>query len=65
MVRDVLADKDGWVTLNVAAGLDMGQDSQYRLSLELQNLTDKQYIASTENLYGAERSAALKLTLDW
>ena len=64
-VRDVLADKDGWVTLNVAAGLDMGQDSQYRLSLELQNLTDKQYIASTENLYGAERSAALKLTLDW
>ncbi|MCB1675655.1 MAG: TonB-dependent receptor, partial [Halioglobus sp.] len=64
-VRDVLADKDGWITLNIAAGLDLGRDSQYRLSLELQNLTDKHYIASTENLYGAERSAALKLTLDW
>jgi hemoglobin/transferrin/lactoferrin receptor protein len=63
--RAVLEDKDSWVTLNVAAGLDLGQRSQYQLALELQNLTDKSYITSTENLYAPERSLAVKLTIDW
>jgi len=64
-VRDVLAEKSGWVTVNLSTGVDLGTQSQYRLSVELFNLTDKEYIASTENLYGAERSVAMKLSLDW
>jgi len=64
-VRDVLAEKSSWVTANLSAGVDLGRESQYRLSVDLFNLTDKKYIASTENLYGAERSMAMKLSLDW
>lgn len=64
-VRDILEEKKGWATLNLAAGLDFGQDSQYQLALELHNLGDKSYIASTENLYGPERSIAAKFTLNW
>jgi hemoglobin/transferrin/lactoferrin receptor protein len=63
--RTVLEDKDSWATLNIAAGTDFGQRQQYKLALELYNLTDKSYIASTENLYGAERSLSVKFTLDW
>jgi hemoglobin/transferrin/lactoferrin receptor protein len=64
-VRDVLAEKSSWVTANLSAGVDLGRESQYRLSVDFFNLTDKKYIASTENLYGAERSVAMKLSLDW
>lgn len=64
-VRDVLAEKAGWVTVNLSTGLDFGSDSQYKLSVDLLNLADKKYIASTENLYGAERSVAMKLSLSW
>jgi hemoglobin/transferrin/lactoferrin receptor protein len=64
-VRSVLEDKDEWVTVNLAAGIDFGDRQQYQLALDLNNLTDKEYIPSTENLYGAERSAAIKLTLNW
>ncbi len=64
-VRDVLADKSGWVTANLSTGTEFGADRQYRLSVDLLNLSDKKYIASTENLYGAERSVAMKLSLNW
>jgi len=64
-VRDTLDDKASWVTANIAAGMNFGKAEQYQLSLELNNLTDKRYVASTENLYGAERSAAVKFTIDW
>jgi hemoglobin/transferrin/lactoferrin receptor protein len=64
-VRDVLEEKSGWVTVNLSTGVDLGADKQYRLSVDLLNLTDKEYIASTENLYGAERSVAMKLSLNW
>ncbi len=63
--RDALRDKTGWVTINASAGMEFGNNSRYKLALELFNLADKQYIASTENLYGAERSAAVKLTMNW
>jgi len=63
--RSVLDDKDSWATANIATGMDLGRERQYQLALELLNLTDKSYIASTENLYGVERSVALKLTLNW
>jgi hemoglobin/transferrin/lactoferrin receptor protein len=62
--RNVLEQKDSWVTVNVASGISFGGQGQYQLGLELFNLTDRKYIASTENLYGAERSAALKFTVD-
>jgi hemoglobin/transferrin/lactoferrin receptor protein len=64
-VRDVLEEKSGWVTANLSTGVEFGADSQYQLSVDLFNLTDKAYIASTENLYGAERSVAMKLSLNW
>jgi hemoglobin/transferrin/lactoferrin receptor protein len=63
--RDILEDKDSWTTINLATGLHLGANGQYQLALELLNLTDEEYIASTENLYGAERSVAMKLTLNW
>jgi hemoglobin/transferrin/lactoferrin receptor protein len=64
-VRDVLEEKSGWVTANLSTGIEFGTDNQYQLSVDLFNLTDKAYIASTENLYGAERSVAMKLSLNW
>tara|TARA_R110001599_G_scaffold353459_1_gene592355 strand:- start:46061 stop:48169 length:2109 start_codon:yes stop_codon:yes gene_type:complete len=64
-VRNVLEEKSGWVTVNLSTGLQFGNDDQYQLSVDLFNLTDKTYIASTENLYGAERSVAMKLSLNW
>jgi hemoglobin/transferrin/lactoferrin receptor protein len=63
--RSSLNEKDGWLTANLATGIEFGQKRQYQLSLELVNLTDKSYIASTENLYGVERSIAAKFTADW
>ena len=64
-IRNDLDEKDSWVTANIAAGTDFGRDKQYQLALELVNLGDKSYIASTENLYGAERSIAAKFTANW
>jgi hemoglobin/transferrin/lactoferrin receptor protein len=64
-VRDVLEDKDDWVTVNLETGIDFGSRQQYQFALNLFNMTDKEYIASTENLYGPERSVAVKLTLNW
>ncbi len=63
--RSVLDDKDSWLTANIATGMDLGRERQYQLALELLNLTNKSYIASTENLYGAERAVAVKLTMNW
>jgi len=64
-IRGVLEEKDSWVTANIATGMGFGREGQYQLALELINLTDKSYIASTENLYGVERSVAVKFTVDW
>ncbi|MCB1730798.1 MAG: TonB-dependent receptor, partial [Halieaceae bacterium] len=63
--RDVLEDKAGWGTINLSGGIDFGPDQRYQLTLDLLNLADKKYIASTENLYAAERSVAMKLSLNW
>ncbi|WP_162846185.1 TonB-dependent receptor plug domain-containing protein [Seongchinamella sediminis] len=63
--RDVLEDKTGWATLNLAMGLSFGGEGQHQLTLNLLNLADKSYIPSTENLYGAERSLQAKLTFNW
>lgn len=63
--RDVIDDKSGWLTVNAALGLNFGTDQQYQLTTEFANLTDKKYIGSTENLYGVERSVAMKLSMNW
>jgi hemoglobin/transferrin/lactoferrin receptor protein len=64
-VRSVLEDKDSWLTANISTGINFGSDQQYQVALNLLNLNNESYIASTENLYGAERSVAMKLTLNW
>jgi hemoglobin/transferrin/lactoferrin receptor protein len=64
-IRNELEEKDSWVTVNLATGIDFGPQRQYQVALELLNLTDKSYIASTENLYGVERSIAAKFTANW
>jgi len=64
-VRNVLEEKSGWVSVNFSSGVEFGKDNQYQLSVDLLNLTNKTYIAATENLYGAERSVAMKLSLSW
>ncbi len=63
-LRDALNDKKSWLSINLAAGANFGSQQQYQLSLELINLADKSYIASTENLYGAERSLAVKISVE-
>jgi len=64
-IRGPLSNKDSWLTANIATGLNLGKQKQYQLTLELANLTDQSYIASTENLYGIERSIAAKFTANW
>ena len=49
----------------VPVNQDVENHGQYQLGLDLLNLADKRYIASSENVYGAERSVAVKLTFDW
>ncbi|WP_238946919.1 TonB-dependent receptor plug domain-containing protein [Seongchinamella unica] len=63
--RDVLEDKVGWATINLATGLAFGARQQHQFTLNLLNLADKSYIPSTENLYGAERSLQAKFTFNF
>jgi hemoglobin/transferrin/lactoferrin receptor protein len=63
--RSVLDAKKSWVTVNLVSGISLGGEDQYQLGLDLLNLTNKRYIASAENLYGAERSVAVKFSVDW
>ena len=44
-VRNILEDKDSWITVNLAGGLALGNEQQYRLTLELLNLLDEEYFA--------------------
>jgi hemoglobin/transferrin/lactoferrin receptor protein len=63
--RTVVENRSSWNTLNLASGLEFGGQQQYQLALELRNLTDESYIASGENLYGRERSASVKFSMDF
>ncbi|MEZ5567593.1 MAG: TonB-dependent receptor [Halioglobus sp.] len=63
-VRSVLADKASWVTLNLSAGAAFGSEGQYQLDINVFNLFNETYIASSENLFGPERSMSLKLSLN-
>lgn len=56
----VESTSSGWYTINTALGMSLGEN--VLLALELQNLLDRSYRESTENLLAAGRSASLKLT---
>jgi len=60
-----LEERSSWVTANLSTGVALGSNDQYQLGLDLLNLTDKRYLASGENVYGAGRGAALKLSVSW
>jgi hemoglobin/transferrin/lactoferrin receptor protein len=62
--RTVVENKSSWATLNIAGGASFGDQQQYQVVVELHNLLDETYITSAENLYGAERSVGLKLSVD-
>ncbi len=64
-VRSVVEDKSSWVTLNTVVGVNLGAEGRYQLVLDLKNLTGETYKPSTENLYGPDQSATLKLTVNW
>tara|TARA_R110001599_G_scaffold251717_4_gene451809 strand:+ start:22315 stop:24402 length:2088 start_codon:yes stop_codon:yes gene_type:complete len=52
--------RSGWATLNAALGVSLGDN--LLLAVELQNLLDRDYRESTENLLAPGRSASMKLT---
>ncbi|MBT4518577.1 MAG: TonB-dependent receptor [Halieaceae bacterium] len=57
-------EKTGWVTINLAAGIALGDRDQYRLGIELFNLGNKSYTESSENLWAPKRSASVKFSVD-
>ena len=56
---------DGWVTANLSAGFEFGENSNYRLVLEMKNLFDKTYSSATENLLAPERSVHANFVVDF
>ena len=59
-----LEHRAGWVTTNLALGLDLGEKRAYRFVLDLLNLGDKSYTTSTENIPARGRSAIVKVVVD-
>lgn len=54
----------GWMTTNVAGGIDIGEKRDVKLSVEILNIFDKRYTPDTENLVAAGASAIVKLIVD-
>lgn len=50
------SEVDGWATLNLAFGGTYGKDEQYRLVVQLNNLTNEEYRPLTDTLPGVGRS---------
>lgn len=46
----------GWTTINLALGTSFGEDDKYKLTVNLNNLTDKEYRASFGELPGSGRN---------
>lgn len=53
---------DHWFSVNLNVAIEFKQ--QYRLNLDLTNLTDRKYMPATENLWAEQRSIHLKFSLD-
>jgi hemoglobin/transferrin/lactoferrin receptor protein len=58
---DQTTERAGWGTINLSLGTAFGAKRQLKLLLELENLGDKLYIPSTENLPARGRSAIVKI----
>jgi len=54
--------RDRWLSVNLNLGFAFKQ--WYRLNLDLKNITDRKYMAATENLWAEQRSVHLKLSLN-
>ncbi|PLW68600.1 TonB-dependent receptor plug domain-containing protein [Pseudohalioglobus lutimaris] len=52
--------RSGWSTINAAVGMSLGESVV--LAVDLQNLLDRRYRESAENLLAPGRSASMKLT---
>lgn len=52
-------EEDPWVTLNLALGTTIGTNEKYRISLNLNNLTNESYRPLVDELPGAGRSVEL------
>lgn len=58
-----LQSDDGWVTLNLNGGVRFGERKQFSLVMDLDNLTDKRYSTSSENLLAPGRNASVRVTM--
>lgn len=53
----------GWLTTNIKVGLDFGEDNNYHVVMEFNNLLDKRYSSASENLLAPERSVLARLEM--
>jgi len=53
----------GWATVNLAGGMALGQDGQYRFGLHLNNLFNRSYRASVDELPAMGRNAVATFRL--
>ncbi|MDO8860478.1 TonB-dependent receptor [Haliea sp. E1-2-M8] len=58
----VVSERSGWATLNAALGMNLGPGDSLLLALELNNLLDRRYRESSENLLAPGRGVSLKAT---
>lgn len=58
-----LRTDSGWVTLNLSGGVQFGARRQFSLVMDLENLADKRYSTSSENLLAPGRSASARVTM--
>ena len=61
-----MVDKNaGWVTANLSAGIEFGQDNHFRLVMEMKNLFDITYSSASENLLAPGRSMHANFVVDF
>ncbi|MCB1668144.1 MAG: TonB-dependent receptor [Porticoccaceae bacterium] len=61
-----VVDKNaGWVTANLSAGIEFGQDNHFRLVMEMKNLFDITYSSASENLLAPGRSMHANFVVDF
>ncbi len=58
--EEEIEHKGGWSSYNVALGANIGQKGQYKIIIEGQNLGDKSYTESSENISASGRNISIK-----
>lgn len=61
--KPALQKDGGWVTLGISSGAQFGARKQFGFVMELDNLTDRRYSTSAENLLAPGRNIAARLSL--